>query len=465
MINNPIWLATLILVNFLDVVMIYFVSRSALNDRFQIKKIKFDWDSKLFKRSEYSWYSSKVSKLELVLAITHAIVAGFLWYFLGDVLIMRIAVAIILVLFATLFSQRKIYDALIIYVQFFLFALFIQLPLLVFVISLPTRATQFLISQIITLIGIILLTRKYKIHSALLLNVSNKVFSLIQKRVAFKIITFIMFTFAFSLLAFISFDMGSSFSWFLFPIICIPLYGAWEVLNDLQKAVDHAKRENHDLRGKMQGLHTSLQIHVGDNETIMSESLEIMRYLNPTHEPSQLKHLTYKDAIWRCAYNVMENHQDKHGEEIQLYSTVDIKELHAIVSFADTVAMFLSLFNNAIDHGYTDFINLSDITMDKDNLMIRMTNASPHKTRSEMDKMFEAGHSTKPEIGRGHGLSNLVLDLKQRYQIDGFTAGVLVDCYFWEHQKTNCLAMLVYVVPEGKEPTIKDCKIPNEYSK
>ena len=78
MIQDPLLLLTLIIINFADVVMVYFVSRSVLKANFQIKKIRFDHETSFFKISKYKWFETKVSKLEVALAISHAIVAGFL---------------------------------------------------------------------------------------------------------------------------------------------------------------------------------------------------------------------------------------------------------------------------------------------------------------------------------------------------------------------------------------------------
>lgn len=459
MIQNPIWLITLIFVNFLDVVMVYFVSRSVLNDSFRIKRIKLDKDSKFFKISKYHWFSTKLSKLELALGVIYAVVIGFLWHILGTLLFMRIVVTIALTLFATLFSQRKIYDAFVIYIQFFLFAGFIQLLFVTIINLITSDIVQFLMFQIVTFIGIIILTRKYKINDELSINFSNKVFSLIQNKVIFKVITFIIFIFALTLLIYVGFNTDNNYNLLFLPILIIPFYGIWEVLNDFQKLLDQMKKENHDIRSKVRGLHASLQFHVGDNETLMYESLEIMRYLHPNHEPKKLKEHTYDDTFYNVAYDIMQ----KYDEEIKFYSTVDIKELHEIVSFADTIAMFVSLLNNAIEHGYINFLIHSDIIMTKDTLMMKMANASSHKTRSEMNKMFNEGYSTKPEIGRGYGLSNLKGNLKQRYTVNGFNADILADCYYCERYKQNYLSVLIYVIPEGKEPTIKDCRIVNNF--
>jgi len=244
------------------------------------------------------------------------------------------------------------------------------------------------------------------------------------------------------------------------PLIIFPVYGIWDILNEAQKKVNEAARKTHDYNQKLYGLHTSLQLLAGDNEEIIHESSEILQLIDKNITLERITNYTRDTAIFGLLDDKIEDLKPK-GIVISFYPNFKGEEKHQIVSFADTIAMMLSLVDNAIDHGNHQFPIWIDILIEADTLQIAVANACSPKKDSEIKKMFVEGYSSLPEIGRGYGLSNLKNDL-QRYEKDGFTSGILANSFYNSRTSTDYLMVAIYVVKSCVKLNANEIKLKKE---
>jgi len=463
MIQYPIWLVTTIIIGLIDVMMIYFTSRAAINNSFSHKKIKFEHHFNYPKIRTRSRFSHNISTFELILGVFYAIIVGLINDFFDGVLALQLVIVICGIIFVKLFSGEKLYTCLIIYIIFFLFIGIIQTPLLP-VIVFPDQFyfLQTTIVQAITLLGMIMLTHGFKMGQLGTFNFVNRIFSLNQQDLVFKIITLILFVFAISFLAAMNFDMniGITQALFFIPLIIFPLYGIWDILNEAQKKVNEASRKTHDYNQKLYGLHTSLQLLASDNDEIIHESSEILQLIDKDISLERITNYTRDTAIFGLLDDKASELKAK-GTDVTFYPSFSGEEKHQIVSFADTVAMMLSLVGNAIDHGNHQFPIWVDILIEADNLQIAVANACSPKNDSEIEKMFMESYSTYPEIGRGYGLSNLKKDL-QRYEKEGFTSGISASSFYSSRKSTDYLMLVIYVVKSNAKFNINEIKLKKE---
>ena len=459
MIQDPIWLITMIIVGSMDVMMIYLASRAAVNDSFAIQKIEFENHFSFSKIKKRSRFSHKISSLELILGTFYATIIALSAPIFDVDLALRLLIMICLIMFAKLFSQEKLYACITIYIIFFLFTSTIQtflLPLfIVYTLSLPS---QFILIQTAAFIGIIMLTHGFKMGKLGTFNLVNRVFSLNQQNLVFKIITLILFIFALVFFAIMNFDINVIVTQTLLfiPLIIFPFYGIFSILNEAREKVNEAARKVHDYNQKLYGLHTSLQLLAGDNEEIIRESSEILQLIDKDITVECITDYTRDMAIFKLLDDKAEELKSK-GIFVTFYPNFKGKENHQIVSFADTISMMLSLVNNSIDHGNHQFPIFVNILIDSDNLQIVVANACPPKNDVEIEKMFIDGYSTVPEIGRGYGLSNLKSDLK-RYEKDDFISGILVDSFYNSRKSTDYLMVVVYVMKSSIELNVDELK-------
>ena len=446
MFQDPAWLLVLIFIGFTEVMMIYFVSRAAVNDCFTIKRIEFEHHFNLSKLKSRSPFSHKISSFEILIGIIYAVVIGLAQSVYIDRLAVRLVIWICGIFFARLFSRHKFSVSLVIYIIIILLYGIIQTPLTPLLSSFDEYSLfRFIIPQTVTIIGIIILSHGFKTKQLETFNFINRVFMLTQQDLIFKIITLVLFAFAMGVMATMNFDINivATRTLLFIPLIAFPLYGIWDILNDTNKRVKEASRKTHDYNQKLYGLHTSLQLLVGDNEEIMRESSEIIQLIDKKITPERITTYTRDMAI----FNLLEKKAEElksNGITITFYPTFKGEENHQIVSFADTIAMMLSLVNNAIDHGNHQFPILVDILIKHDLLQITVANACCKKSDTEIDKMFTEGYSSSPQVGRGYGLSNLKNDLK-RYEKDGYTANLLANSFYSSRKSTDYLMITIYV--------------------
>ena len=463
MFQDPAWFLTLIFIGLADVMMVYFASRAAVNDTFTIKKIKFEHHFCLYKLKERSPFSHKISTLEVLLAFLYAVIIGWIPQFINiDRLAIQLIIMICGIFFAILFSQHKLSVSIVIYIIVILFFGIIQVPLLPLLTNDEYSILQHLLPQTLTLIVIIILSHGFKTMQLGTFNFINRVFSLTQQDLVFKIITLVLFAFVMGVMATMNFDMniGATRTLLFIPLIVFPLYSIWDILNDAKKRVNEASRKTHDYNQKLYGLHTSLQLLVGDNEEIMRESSEILQLIDRDITPERITTYTRDMAIFELLDNKAEELKSS-GIKITFYPTFEGEENHQIVSFADTIAMMLSLVNNAIDHGNHQFPIWIDILIKQDILQIAVANACCIKSDFEIDKMFTEGYSSAPQVGRGYGLSNLKDDL-QRYEKDGYVSGLLADSFYSSRKSTDYLMITIYVIKSGTELNVDDIKLKKE---
>lgn len=473
MIRNPAWLIVAIAIAFTDIMMLYLVSQAAINNSFTIKKIKFEHQLSFSKIKERSFNSHKISTVEILLVIIYALIIGYFNYVVNydsdytnydsnSSIALQLIITTCLVLFAKLFSRQKLYASLTIYAIFFLFLGIIQTSFVPTSLLIEDSLAWFVFLQTVTVIIVILLINGFKLGRLNTTNFINRIFSLIQQDLAFKIITLILFTFAIGLLAAMNFDMdiGAAHALLFLPLIIFPLYGIWDILNDATKRVNDAARKTHDYNQKLYGLHTSLQLLVGDNEEIMRESSEILQLFDRDITPERITTYTRDMAIFELLNNKAEKLKSK-GISVTFYPVFNGEENHQIVSFADTIAMMLSLVNNAIDHGNHHFPIWIDILIEQENLQISVANACNPKNDSEINKMLVEGYSTLPQMGRGYGLSNLENDLK-RYEKDGFTSGILANSFYSTRKSTDYLMVTIYVMISDVELDVDEIKLKKE---
>ena len=463
MIQDPVWFITHIIVGLTDVAMIFLASRAAINDSFTIKKIKFKHQFSFSKIRERSRFSHNISSLELLLGIFYAIVIFFIDPLFNSRLALHLVIMICMIMFAKLFSKERLYTCLTIYIIFFLFSGIIQTPLLpIFSFFDLPHDTRFILIQFASLVGMIFLTHGFKMGRLGTLNFMNRIFLLNQQKLAFKIITLILFVFALGFPAARNFDMnvGARQALLFIPLIILPFYGIWDILNSAQKKVNAAVRKTHDYNQKLYGLHTSLQLLAGDNEEIMRESSEILQLINKDITLEKITNYTRDMAIFGLLDDKVEKLKSK-GISIVFYPSFKGEEKHQIVSFSDTIAMTLSLVTNAIDHGDHRFPIWVDVLIESDTLQIAVANASPSKNDFEQNKMFIEGYSTIPTIGRGHGLSNLKNDLL-RYEKEGFTSGVLTNSFYNTRKSTDYLIVAIYVVKSSVKLNVNEINLKKE---
>ena len=127
---------------------------------------------------------------------------------------------------------------------------------------------------------------------------------------------------------------------------------------------------------------------------------------------------------------------------------------HTTVSFDEMLYMIGILMSNAIESGNEDDPAFITVNCLKDLLLIKQSNAIPHKmTDEKIAKMVEAGSSTKEQCRRGYGLYHLTEDRLKR--VDGHLE--ISSFYDKEYQSEYIefiISVSAYAKPKEKKKDI-----------
>lgn len=411
MIDNYYWFVVSIVINFMDAVMLY-----AIVHRFGGHKLDL---------------SKKKVTRDLLIAITHGAIMGFVFYFNEGSFIYRTIVYTALIALTMWWTKRKIVDATILFVIFFLFMSVVQAPffyslMLLFDLS---QEILLLIGQFLTMLTSVCLCLKVRF---------NYMFLLIQQKLYLKMAIFILTVVSSALMIISNFNSESMLEQMLVAGIFVTITFLAIIMTFVtaQAKIDQSSDKYHDVVNMFNGLYLSIE---SDDEIaeIKKQARDLKEYLTGKQASDQIIAGDHEKNIEAILYEKL-TEKDKDNQ-----LTLDLGYFvpHEKVSFAQLVLMLGTLFDNALEHGGEQSIFV-ELNVSQKIFELTVKNSCGQKSEKQMKKMFKKGYTTKETIGNGKGLYKLEQEVK-KYQDGFFNARIHTSCDYEEQYESYYLTITV----------------------
>ena len=408
MINNFYEYFLLVVINILDIGMLYYLTRNITTPRNKWLNIK---------------EPTKMPKLSfqiIVLGILYGIIIGYFGYlFRGEILLRLIGIVVIWIIIMYI-AKEKLKNAIIIYALLLATIGVVQSIVIIPMnwINIPSNYAA-IIAQSFGFTMIIALYKKISLH---------KLFIFVKGRLSgVNFFLLMAFSISMSIAYFISHSYSSG------PLIIILII----VLNTISvyRFIVHAQKLNSKF-------HHTESVYEG------------LDYLLKTEDDLHKIQRHYTDTLKRIEFEIPESNfqTGKHRENIIEFieskkasrkAKMDIvKEVkfyfeNRIVSLSMMIYMLGTLLNNAFDTK-TKKPLFVDVKIAAHSLEITVSNASDNKSYIEIAQMFEDGSSSK-KGNRGYGLPNLSRVVKS------YGGDIAVSCDYKEEYKSYYLTMMIRI--------------------
>jgi len=365
--------------NFLDFVMIYFISHALMKKYMMVKA------------------------QHVALCLFYTIAMAPVFYFFDGYIYRIVATILALFILKAIVKRGSFSDLLTIYAVFLIMTGVIPAPMgaIIWVIIESGEFNQsfiFLIAQSLTTIAIIFVCKKFKWHS---------LFNRIQSDTVLKLI-FYMLSLILLMATFIL-NFEYQFSYFLFFVIAVVLIGLalFPVMVKLYQ--DRVKViSTHDSINSL--LSTALSM-MGETDpeaikdAFKQHANDLGVDLNQLDMSNTYDELDYMDTMTEKVNTFIDMKMKGQSKKIEVFSDVTYHKDYQDVDFQLAVKWLGILLDNAIDATDTHPIYLYFATTVR-RLSIRVANEYIGNEGQDIQVIFEKGYSTKGE-GRGIGLHNL----------------------------------------------------------
>jgi len=380
--TNYLWWGTLILANLSDITIYYLLPYKFLNEK------------------------PPFSKHHLAGGIVYGLVIGAVSYHIGEVYLLQIMINIILILMITSLHrerhQLKYYEIMVIFTVSFLMLGVTRLPS--FAIFFPfgfTRYVQFLIVIFLNIAIILWLCTK-QLLTNLYRHISTDIF--------LQILMFITAFIIFSLMLYLNHTPSFTYYALFIKLIGFAVATLYQLIPIVYFHTKELPRLLHDRNTRLMSHHA--RIYSESNcETAQKATDEMIEKARLCPAVDGYVRNNYQQNIQTFIDNTCDYHQTPMKFNTHLHYVAP----HTTVPFDEILYMIGTLMNNAIESGRKNYPAFITINCLKDLLLIKQSNAIFNKiTDEKIDKMVQAGSSTKPHCGRGYGLYNLTEERLKR---------------------------------------------------
>lgn len=396
MINDYIWHLTVVALNLMDVIILFFVSNSFGGRQLKFRDIKLP--------------------LLIPVWIGYGVIMGTIAYVIEDGILFRIITPLVLITLIKIWTKRELVDSFILWGISFIFIGAIQVTILYPLITFTemTREIEFLLPQSITLLCAIILAIKSKLY---------KVFLLMQQKFYFKMFVFTLNLLFLSSMVFFDFNAEDSLEQIIIigMLAIIAILGIGLMSVSAQKKIDEATNKYHDVVNMFNGLYLSI-VGRDDYEELERQAIDIKEYLTGEIVPESEPGVELTDRIKQLLIDKLR----MSGKKNELNLDVDYFEAHKEVTFTKLLLFLGILYDNALDHGTDGPISVY-LNVFEDLLELSVRNASEPKTENQIARIFKQGYTTKESLGHGHGLAKLHSEI-EKYQTNDFNTNISVRC-------------------------------------
>jgi len=161
-------------------------------------------------------------------------------------------------------------------------------------------------------------------------------------------------------------------------------------------------------------------------------------------EPKMNRYVTGENEVNIQAY--IENKLEQRQAKLEFKTVVQYGGDHETVPLDEIFYIVGTLIDNAIESGRSHYPAMLIVSCMRDHLVIRQSNATFNLlTENQIEKMVQAGVSTKANHGRGYGLYNLNERLEQVYG-----GHLQIHSYYDERAKSNFVEFIINISAQAK---------------
>lgn len=416
-IQDAIELIFRIIINFLDIVMIYYLCHNLINRK------------------------PKLKALDVCLWIVYGLVAGGIFFYFGEGALFRSVFIISITLFLKHTAKKKfLSDILVLYTLILLIVGITQNFAFIFVISQEVdKAFRYIVGQLLNTGLLIVLYKNLKLY---------KVFNYINERIVFKTALITVLIFFWLVFAWFSANREELYKEELYIEVIqymtvsfiIIFAGIYQLSKNSDGRIRNMPKEIHDTKKTLRALYTELAgLDEGNPHKQMMQIIEV-KYPNAV-----VNNLAARDPRG----NVLKFVESwKNGRNVVLNTDLIYVEPNPCLSLSLSLEMLETLLDNAIETKTEKPINVYYF-MAQEEVEIRVSNECDYLFPEDFDKMFSEGYSTKGD-GRGYGLPNLVK------AIEKLGGDLKVKMTYDEEQKCNYLLITIHVKTYKKQKLFRN---------
>ena len=366
-------LAIAILINSIDIVMIYYLCHRLINKRI------------------------KLSLTSIICGLAYGASVGTLAHYVNidyiDINIFRaISMSLVLIILKCI-SKKGIADLLLINFMIMIVTAFAQFPALLVLELVPINQDYyFLIGQILASIVILLIGFKVPIH---------KLFSIIERQLLFKLIIFLFAFFILGILLYINLEQSIAYLVYTTLFILLVGIGLSVVLMKISFYTTQVPEQLHDVKNVIAGLQISAYT-AANLEDVQKELENMVRIIGGTVEKENLQMGDPKSGILKF----ISQKQTEKAPDLTFVTEVNYYEHHHQVPVSVIIYMLGILLDNAIE-SETKYPIIIKVSVAEESLDIIISNQCEREVTDKIEAIFQKRYSTKPGEGRGYGLANL----------------------------------------------------------
>ena len=385
--TNYLWWCILILANLSDIVIYYLLP--------------------------YKFFGEKppFSKRHLASGIVYGLMLGTLAYHIGDDYLFQIIINLILILMISQLHRKrhqlKFYKIMVIFTICFLVLSATRLPIIAtfFPFSFMfTRYSLFLTVIFLNLVMILWLYSK-RFLTDLYKSIASDIF--------LQTLIFVTATFIFSLLLFLSYTPLFTYYALFVKLVGFAVATLYQLIPMIYFHTRELPHLLHDRNIRLMSHHARIYAESDwEKAQIATEEMIGKARLNP-------KSIGYiQDDYGQNIQTFIDNTCDYYQTSIEFNTHLHYVAPHTTVPFDEMLYMIGVLMSNATLFGRKNYPAFITVNCLKDLLLIKQSNATTGKmTDEKIEKMLQAGSSTKTQCRRGYGLYNLIEDRLKR--VDG----------------------------------------------
>ncbi|MFV0394472.1 MAG: GHKL domain-containing protein, partial [Coprobacillaceae bacterium] len=350
---------------------------------------------------------------DFIIGALFGIILGVCGHYLDQYIYKAIA-TVITFLIVKYISRKKVHDLLIIYVINFLCVVFVQIIVILLMNNIRIDESYwYLLAQILTSLGVLLLNWKVPLY---------KLLNLIEKEILLKLFVYILTSTFLITGGYFNFDYthAKEYIGYFSILVFVSLLGLYRTIKYVFFYTNEMPVQLHDVKNILMGLCISIQGKT-DINTVKAEIKNALKIIGIDTIPEEID-VDNQDK--KILFFI--NQKTKNKEEIIVCTDIRCYEENSKVPLSTVLYMLGVLLDNAIETETKKEIIIK-INISEDDVLISISNEYERKTNSDFEKMFQVGYSTKNSQTNGYGLPHLSevvekhggeIDLKYDYNKD-----------------------------------------------
>ena len=371
-------------------------------------------------------------KKHMIGLVLVSFVLGTMLNYIGDSDIMNFSLIFVSFLMITLLHRKredlKFYELIILFLLVFL--VFGVLETFILILLLPFSLPMLVMFYLANLIHIIVISFLYRF------SFFTKLYRLVAANLVLQLLMTIIVLLAFGVSFFVNFEFSAGHFVFSIILMGFVVVAFSQLIPILYFYTKQLPRLYHDRNTRLMAHHARIyseseceKAKLAVDEMVTEARLEpkVNHYIVGEHQNNIQVYI--------------DNKLEQRQAQIDFATEIHYGAPHQTVSLDELLYMTGTLIDNAIESGRRNYPAYLIISCIKDHLLIKQTNATLSLiTEGEVEKMVQAGISTKARYGRGYGLYNLKERLEKEYG-----GHLQISSFYNKVQESNYIEFIINV--------------------